>query len=98
MARVAVWKRDSSKEGVRSGRVSLPPGDAQRTKILASLPNSFFRGKKKEEEKYAREIINHRSRRILREIRGVECHPLGLERVRRVRRYPIFEEHARHVP
>lgn len=41
------------------------------------LPNSFFRGKKK--EKYPREAINHRPHWILKEIREAECHPLGLQ-------------------
>jgi len=59
----------------------------------SALPNSFSlppgeerddttreRKSQREKEKYAREIINHRSRRILRENRGVECHPLRLKR------------------
>jgi len=99
------WARSPSRNGIVSKESAedeflYPPGNAQRTKILAvhCRTRSFGGKKRKEREKYTREIINHRPRRILREIRGVDCHLLGLERVRRVRWYPIFEEHARHVP
>lgn len=92
-----VLRWDSS-EGVRRGRVSLPPGERSENKGLLAVHcrTRSFDGKKGKKKKHARFIINHRHW-ILREIRGVECHLLGLERVRRVRWNPIFEENARHV-
>lgn len=48
MGPFAVWRRDNSEEGVRRGRVSLPPGERSENKgPRGALPNPFFRWKKK---------------------------------------------------
>lgn len=56
MGSFAVWRRDSSEEGVRRGRVSLPPGERSENKgPHGTLPNPFFRRKeRKKREAYMR--------------------------------------------
>lgn len=56
MGSFAVWRRDSSEEGIRRGRVSLPPGERSENKgPRGILPNPFFRRKeRKKREAYMR--------------------------------------------